>query len=400
MSRAAIGIPAIGVAAPLGIGKVEVARRLFAGDRSGLVSRISLLPDRDTFVGAVPVEPAPLPPGFAELDSRNNRLMRLAIDEIAVVVEQVARRIGRDRIAVILGTSTAGIAEGEAAYADYRRHGAWPAGFDYRQQELGSLSQFVARYLDLSGPSYTIATACSSSAKVFASARRLIESGICDAAIVGGVDTLCRMTVRGFAALEAISAGRCNPFGADRDGINVGEAAAAFLLTREPTSVSLLGVGETADAHHISAPDPEGRGAAAAMREALADAEIAPAELGYINLHGTGTPLNDLAEGRAVHEIFGSRTPCSSTKGMMGHALGAAGACEAAFLWLTANPEFNPSNLLPPHAWNGVADPEIPPLNLVRPGQSLSGTSDGKALLSNSLAFGGNNVALVLGEPR
>lgn len=396
MTRRPVGIPALGLATPLGIGKSAVATRLFAGDRSGLVPRAGLLPDRAVLVGVVPGAFAPLPAGFEPLDSRNNRLMRVALDEIAEDVAAAVQRSGADRIAVVVGTSTAGIAEGELAYAARARDGAWPDGYDYRQQELGSLSRFVAEYLGLSGPAYVIATACSSSAKVFASARRLIESGVCDAAVVGGVDTLCQMTVQGFAALDAISAGQCNPFGLGRDGINIGEGAAAFLLTREPAEVCLLGAGETADAHHISAPDPQGRGAAAAMREALADAGLTPPEIGYVNLHGTGTALNDLAEGQAVHALFGANLPCSSTKGLTGHALGAAGACEVAFLWLTAHPEINFARLLPPHAWDGPADPEIPPLALVAPGQTM--VDPRCPLLSNSLAFGGNNVSLVLGR--
>jgi 3-oxoacyl-[acyl-carrier-protein] synthase-1 len=330
------------------------------------------------------------------MECRNGRLMLAAVLEIAEAVEEAANRLGRDRIAVVMGTSTSGIAEGEAAYGAVRRDGVWPAGFHYRQQETGNLGEYVARALGLTGPAYTVATACSSSGKAFASARRLMRAGRADAAVVGGADTLCRMTVGGFAALEAMSSGLCSPFSRNRDGINIGEAAAAFLLTHEPAPVRLLGVGESSDAHHISAPDPEGRGALMAMRAALDDAGLAPADIAYVNLHGTGTALNDSMEGTAVHTLFGANTPCSSTKAMTGHTLGAAAACEAAFLWLILNPSYNPDGRLPPHLWDGDVDPSIPPLVLADAGTRLPHCTGRVAMLSNSFAFGGSNISLVL----
>lgn len=399
MTHLTLGIPAMGIATPLGTGKAAVAERLFAGDRAGLVPRADLVPDRVLHVGALEAELPPLPDGLSAWDCRNNRLMMVALREIAEDVRRAAARYGAHRVAVILGTSTAGIAEGEAAFAAYQQQGAWPGYFHYRNQEAGSLSIFAARALGLSGPAYTVTTACSSSAKVFASARRLIRAGLCDAAVVGGADTLCRMTTGGFSVLEAVSAGLCNPFSANRDGINIGEAAAAFLLTQDHAAVELLGIGEGSDAYHISAPDPEGTGAKDVMQAALADAGLAPAEIAYVNLHGTGTAHNDAMEGKAVHAVFGSDVPCSSTKAMTGHTLGAAGACEAAFLWLALHPELNPKGLLPPHLWDGVADPAIPPLHLVSLGEKNAG-SGRMAMLSNSFAFGGSNAALVLGQGR
>ena len=386
-----------GVITPLGRGKQAVAQGLFAGSQRGIVVRADLLPPRAVEVGAAPESLAPLPAALAAYDSRNNRLMQAALAEIAVAVEAAKSRYGSDRIAVILGTSTSGIADGEDALMHFRREGRWPEHFDYRMQETGSLAEFAARSLDLTGPAYTIATACSSSAKVFASARRLIRAGLVDAAVVGGADTLCRMTLNGFASLEALSKGRCNPFSANRDGITIGEGAAAFLLQPEPGPVRLLGVGETSDAYHATAPNPEGRGAGQAMREALADAELAPEAIAYVNLHGTATPLNDAMEAKAVADLFGSRVPCSSTKPMTGHMLGAAGGCEAAFLWLTLNPRTNPERLLPPHLWDGVADPALPALNLVGGGTTFP-PSPRTAMLSNSFGFGGSNMALILGS--
>lgn len=391
-----LGIQALGLATPLGCGKSAVARALFAGTRAGLVPCSDRIPDKSIYVGAVTGSLPEIPAELSALDCRNNRLMLAALTEIAEDVEAAADRFGRDRIAVIVGTSTSGIAEAEAAFAAHRSSGDWPAEFDYRQLEAGGLAEFTVRWLGLSGPAYTVVTACSSSAKVFGSARRLIATGMCDAAVVGGADSICGLTLNGFDSLEVLSSDRCNPFSANRDGINIGEGAAAFLLTPEVGPVDLLGVGESSDAYHISAPDPEGAGAADAMRAAIEDAGIENDEVAYINLHGTATPLNDQMESRAVAGLFPHGVPCSSTKSMTGHMLGAAGACEAAFLWLTLNPDFG-SGLLPPHLWDGVVDPELPALNLVAPGTSYAG-EERVAMLGNSFAFGGNNVALLFGR--
>lgn len=390
-----LGIPAMGIISPLGQDKGSVAALLAAGSRAGLRADATRVPGKIIQVGAFPEELPPLPSVFVADDCRNNRAMMVALRQIEAEVARIAALYGRHRVAVVLGSSTGGIAEGEAAYDEARRTGSWAPGFHYRQQEVGGLARFAARFLGLTGPAYTIATACSSSGKVFAAARRLIRAGICDAAIVGGADTLCRMTATGFSALEAVSAGLCNPFSRNRDGINIGEAAAAFLLTREPAEINLLGAGESSDAHHVSAPDPSGQGAYEAMRLALLDAGLAPADIGYINLHGTATPLNDVMEGKAVNQLFGAELPCSSTKSMTGHTLGAASACEAAFLWLTLHPGYN-DGLLPPHLWDGVWDPAIPPLNLVAPG--MRAAPGKRAMLSNSFAFGGSNFSLILGR--
>lgn len=387
---------ALGVASPLGLGKEQVANRLFAGSRAGLVPRPDLVPERCVRVGAVASALPALPDRLSHVDCRNNRLILAALYEIEPAIAEARRRYGAERIAVVMGTSTAGLAEGEAAVARRRAAGAWPDDFRYTQQELGNLAAFVADYLGVCGPHYTLATACSSSGKAFASAARLLQLGLADAALVGGADTLCRMTLNGFHSLEAIAADYCNPFSRNRDGINIGEGAAVFLLSREPARVALLGVGESSDAHHVSAPDPSGGGALRAMRQGLAAAGLTPAGIDYVNLHGTATPLNDLAEGRAVAALFGEATPCSSSKPLTGHMLGAAGAGEAALLWLALDPDFS-DGAVPPHVWDGAADPEIPPLNLVPPGTRLPVRAR-SAMLSSSFAFGGSNVAVVLGR--
>ena len=391
-----LGLTALGVIMPLGNGKRTVAEALFRGERGGMVARGDLMHGQDVYVGAV-TDPLPsLPPALAEFDCRNNRLMLAALMEIADDIQAIVDKVGRHRVAVVLGTSTSGIAETEIAFEHYRHKGAWPDTFSYSQHEAGGLAEFTASWLGLSGPAYTVTTACSSSAKVFASARRLMATGICDAAIVGGADCLCRATVNGFGSLEALSPGLSNPFSANRDGINIGEGAAVFLMTRETGPVNLRGVGETSDGYHISAPDPEGTGAIAAMQLALADAGLTPGDIAYVNLHGTGTALNDLMESRAVASLLPSDTPCSSTKAMTGHMLGAAGAAEAAFLWLSLNASFNPG-LLPPHVWDNTVDPELPPINLIPPDTAFRPTA-GAAMLTNSFAFGGSNASLVLGN--
>src|SRR5277367_505314 len=378
---------ALGVVNPLGRGKREVARALFNGSRAGLVQRSDFLADRSVRVGVVPATLPQVPKRLARFDCRNNQLALAALNEIEDDIARIAKRFGAHRVAVVMGTSTSGIAEGELAVAERVASGKWPVGFRSTCQEIGNLATFVSDYLRLAGPAYTITTACSSSAKALASAQRLIATDLCDAAVVGGADTLCKMTIHGFDSLEALAADYCNPFSRNRDGINIGEGAAVFLMSRETSPVALLGAGESSDAYHVSAPDPEGIGAALAMSRALEHSGLRPRDIDYINLHGTATPLNDAMEARAVTGIFGDRIPCSSTKPMTGHTLGAAGAIEAAFLWLMLEPRFS-SGLIPPHLWDGAADPELPGLNLASAGYG-AGLSERCAALSNSFAFGG-----------
>jgi 3-oxoacyl-[acyl-carrier-protein] synthase I len=387
---------ALGIINPLGRGKREVAHNLFGGSRAGLVQRSDLLTDRSVRVGVVAGTLPQVPKRLAHFDCRNNRLALAALNEIEEEIARIVEQFGPHRVAVVMGTSTSGIAEGELAVAHRVASGKWPAEFRSSCQELGNLAAFVADYLELEGPAYTISTACSSSAKVFASAQRLIEAGLCDAAVVGGVDTLCRMTLGGFDSLQALSQDYCNPFSRNRDGINIGEGAAVFVMTSAESAISLHGVGESSDAYHVSSPQPDGDGAALAMLRALDSAHLEPEQIDYINLHGTATELNDAMEARAVSGVFGGRTLCSSTKSMTGHMLGAAGANEVAFLWLMLEPNFA-NGMVPPHVWDGEIDPTIPQLNLATMRCRL-GRPSRAAALSNSFAFGGSNAAVVLGR--
>lgn len=389
-----VAITQIGLCTPLGQDPQQVLERLIAGDTSAMQSSDTLLFERPTLVAPVTAALPAIPEKLIRFDCRNNQLLLCAALQIAATVEQAKRDFGPARIGVVLGTSTSGIAKGEAALAYRHEHGHFPADYHYFQQELGSTSDFLRQYFELDGPCYTVSTACSSSAKVFASAKRLLQANLCDIVIVGGVDSLCQLTVNGFNALESVSKGHCNPFSIKRDGINIGEGAALFVLTLGESEVMLAGIGESSDAHHISAPHPEGAGAIKAMRAALQDAHIAAKDIGYINLHGTATPKNDAMESRAVVEVFGVNTPpCSSTKPLVGHTLGAAGAIEAAFCYLLLSAH-NHDQALPPHQWDGQVDPQDPPIALVER-HRVAAKGALNYVMSNSFAFGGSNASLI-----
>ena len=380
-------IQALGIVSPLGQGLEATRRALFAGDTSGMKVESGWLPNAPACVGRVMTELAPLPAPLEEWDCRNNRLLAAAAAQIRPAIDAVLSRHGARRVALVIGTSTSGIASGEDAMAAKIRDGAFPPSFSYKQQEIGATAPLGARLLGVRGPAYTVSTACTSGAKALLAARRLLDLGLADAAIAGGVDTLCRLTVGGFAALESTSPQRCNPLSRNRNGINIGEGAALFLLGREEAAVRLAGGGESSDAHHLSAPDPQGAGAEAAMRAALADAGAKPGDIGYVNLHATATRKNDEMESRVMARVFPADTPVSGTKPLTGHALGAAGALEAAFCWLTLT-----DGLLPPHVWDGEADPELPALRVAAKGERLAS----RMVMSNSFAFGGSNASLIL----
>ena len=394
MSGDAVFLNRLGIVCALGDGVDQVRAAMFRADApQGVAPNDRLLPGQTLALGAVAGPLPSLDHHPVRLHGRNNALLRAAYLQIHEQVQQAIERHGPSRVAVVVGTSTSGIGEAEQAMTHWHRHGQWPDGFHYVQQEIGSPSRFLAAESGARGPAWTISTACSSSAKAMASAARLLRSGLVDAVITGGADSLCAFTVRGFMALESVSVERCNPFSAHRHGINIGEGAALFLMTRAAGPVRLLGWGETADAHHISAPEPQGIGAIDAIGQALARAKLAPSQIDYINLHGTATPQNDAMESRAVSAALGSEVPASATKPLTGHTLGAAGAIEAGLCWLAMTD--NPMHLLPPHWWDGVVDPDLPPLAFVAPGATAHRPL--RHVLSQSFAFGGSNAVLVFG---
>jgi 3-oxoacyl-[acyl-carrier-protein] synthase-1 len=383
----------LGIICPLGSSHSEIGERMFSA-RTGVAPTDLYSAGRTLPLGCVNETLPSVNHLPVHIRSRNNRLAMAALAQIRAEVDAAIERFGRDRVGIVIGTSTSGIAESEAAMRTCMQTGALPRDFHYAQQELGSPAVTLAAILDIAGPAYVHSSACASSAKAMASAARLIRMGVCDAVVTGGVDSLCAFTVAGFAALESVSVSQCNPLSGNRNGINIGEGAALFLMSREPATVTLCGWGESSDGHHISAPEPSGKGARLAIEAALSRAGIGAPEIDYVNLHGTATVQNDAMESRVIAALFGSEVAVSSTKPLTGHALGAAGAIEAGLCWLAMQDD-NPDGRLPPHLWDGSRDPTLPPLRVAEPGAGLGRPL--RRVLSNSFAFGGANAVLILG---
>ena len=386
-------LQSMGVVSALGLGAAAMRDNLFSIRFNGVVETDRYTPGRPLHLGILPADVPPLSNAPARQRSRNNAVLASALAELRPQVDAAIARFGPQRVGVILGVSTSGVEEGECANRLWQREGRWPEGFDYSLQEMGNAAEWLSRELGVCGPSHVISTACSSGAKALASGARLLRAGLVDAVVAGGVDALCEFTIAGFSALDSVSADRCNPMSSNRAGINIGEGAALFLMGRDPGPVRLAGWGEGSDAHHMSAPDPSGRGAVHVMEQALARAGEQARAVDYVNMHGTATPLNDAMESAAVAQVLGTTVASSSTKPLTGHALAAAGAIEAAIGWMTLVD--NPTGRLPPHWWDGMHDAALPSLHLVAPGEALGRAP--RLVLSNSFAFGGSNVALLLG---
>ncbi len=380
----------------LGLGRAALVSAL-RERRSGLTHCAFETVDLDTYVGQVPdAELTPLRDDLSAFECRNNRLAQLGLrqDGFEQAIAQAAAQYGAARIGVFIGTSTAGILQTELAYRRRDANGVLPEDFRYQHtHNTFSPASFVQRYLGLSGPAVAVSSACSSSAKVFGNAQRMIAAGLCDAAIVGGVDSLCLTTLYGFNSLQLVSKHPCRPFDSERDGISIGEAAGFALLEKTKDKIAndqlaLLGVGESCDAYHMSTPHPEGLGARMAMQGALNQAGLGTTDIDYINLHGTATRSNDGTEALAVNMIFGDEVPASSTKGWIGHTLGAAGIMEAIISMIAIEENFMPGSL---HTTN--VDPAVSIQYLMenRPGNV-------RRVLSNSFGFGGTNCSLVLGR--
>ena len=377
----------------LGLGR-EASFAAMREGRTGLAQRGFETADIGSWLGVVEgLDELSWRYEFAAYDCRNNRLAEMALrsDAFGDAVRAAATRWGAARVGVFLGTSTSGILQTEVAYRHRGADGALPESLHYGEtHNTASVARYVRAALGLSGPACVVSTACSSSAKVYAAAERLIRLGLVDAAVVGGVDSLCMTTLYGFKALELTSGEICRPWDAARAGLSIGEAAAFALLEREGGASAmgwLLGAGESSDGHHMSSPHPEGAGAAQAMRAALAQAGLRPEQVDYLNLHGTGTPGNDAAEDRAVCAVFGSALACSSTKGYTRHTLGAAGGVEASIALLAlqhglAPPSLNLQQQDPALHAGLLREPLLQPL---------------KVVASNSFGFGGSNASLVFG---
>lgn len=372
----------------LGRSTREVLERLDAGESGLGPSPLPLL--IETVVGAIPGELAPIAGEHAAYDTRLARLGLLAFTEVLPGVERARERWGADRVAIVLGTSTGGLEQTEQAFASWLRDGTIPERYDYgHQHNFAAFGELLGKLARVTGPSYVVSTACSSSGKVAASAARLIAAGVADAVLVGGIDSLTQMTLNGFNSLGILSSQACRPFGAERDGINIGEGAAFALIEREgDADVELLGVGESADAYRMSSPEPNGRGAREAMERALAQAGLAAEDIDHVNAHGTATKLNDAAESRAIEALFADRVPVVSTKGYTGHLLGAAGATELVFAVHALREGRIPATL-------GATplDPELA-IDVATEARKLPI----RRVLSNSFAFGGSNVSVLLGR--
>jgi 3-oxoacyl-[acyl-carrier-protein] synthase-1 len=368
------------------------------GRRSGLSPCVFDTVDLDTYVGmAAGLDDYRLRADLAAYDCRNNRLAQLALEQdgFTEAVAQAKEKYGAARIGVFMGTSTSGLLQTELAY----RHrdpqtGALPPGFHYAEtQNTYSLAAFVRRYFGLHGPALVVSSACSSTGKVFGNAARMMAAGVCDAAVVGGVDTLCLTTLYGFNSLGLVSPCPCRPYDTERNGISIGEGA-GFALLERPTAhsavheIHLLGIGESSDAHHMSSPHPEGLGARLAMQRAFDSARLRSEDIDYINLHGTATKANDISEDKAVTALFAQHTPCSSTKGWTGHLLGAAGITEVVISMLAIEHGFMPGSLGTQHV-----DPALS-CNYQIENRNAPITR----VLSNSFGFGGSNCSLIVGR--
>lgn len=402
MTAKPIALPEMGVVSALGCSREENWTHLFTAPEPKLTPTDQYVKDGTSVaVGRVPAggtgEPdlPDVPDDLDQFDCRNNRMALNILEQFNDPLDHYRSVTDPERFGVVVGTSTSGVDEGVTAVREWNRTGTIPNTFDYHQMEMGGLAEFLGQYLDLHGARYSISTSCSSSAKVFGAARSLIRNDVCDVVLTGGVDTLTELTVNGFYSLQLISTDRSNPMSANRDGINLGEGGALFLMTEGTDGPCLLGAGESSDAYKMNAPDPEGKGAFKSMRHALTDANLDPGDVNYVNLHGTGTRQNDAMEAKAIDRLFDHDVACSSTKPFTGHTLGAAGALEAAFGWMMLERHANELPL-PPHVWDEQRDEDLPRLNLVPRHESQSVTDP--VLLSNSFAFGGNNCSIVLGD--
>ena len=386
--------PAVGIQFSVGLSALgntaEQIKQALTTPQNTLSLVSGFIPEKQVWVGAYPQPLIESIPAFLQdFDSRNLRFALTALSSIETEIRDYTAQFDRKRLAIILGTSTSGIADNEKVLKQYFVNQA-EVEVQHCKQEMGSLAKGLQMYLGWEGPAYTISTACSSSAKAMAAGQRLINADLADAVLVGGVDTLCQLTLNGFNSLESLSSDLCQPCGAQRDGINIGEAAGLFLLSKETAPVMLMAAGESMDAWHISAPHPEGKGAAEAMQKALDRAGITASDIGYLNMHGTATPQNDAMEIKAVQTVFQQYdVPISSTKHKTGHCLGAAGAIEAAICQQVLADQ----SWLPLHQ-SGSIDPELDEQNYVLNAQLQQPIH---YVMSNSFAFGGSNISLIFG---
>ena len=375
----------------LGTNELTIVDSLSHTDRCYLTYRDDLLNEhKGSYFGQIKAK-LPRLDEYHEHKSRNSAVLAFLTDSIKDSINELKQKYSKDRIAIILGTSTSGLDETENELKKFMQTGVPSRDFYYRSQEFGDPSMFLADYLEIDGPAYTISTACSSSARALICGKRMLESGLVDAVIAGGADTLCKVPINGFNSMGVLSQERCLPFNKNRAGINIGEGGGLMILSKEKASLELLGVGESSDAYHVSSPDPSGAGAISAMEMALNDASLTTDDIGYVNLHGTATKLNDAMESKAMASLFKGKVPCSSTKYMTGHTLGAAGIVEAAILCYLLKHDLD----LPVQDFShDEIDNTLDECGLIK--EKIKAKK--KVMMSNSFAFGGNNASIIIAK--
>lgn len=375
----------------LGTNELTIVDSLSHTDRCYLTYRDDLLNEhKGSYFGQIKAK-LPRLDEYPEHKSRNSAVLAFLTDSIKNSINELKQKYSKDRIAIILGTSTSGLNETENELKKFMQTGVPSRDFYYKSQEFGDPSMFLADYLEIDGPAYTISTACSSSARALICGKRMLESGLVDAVIAGGADTLCKVPINGFNSMGVLSQERCLPFNKNRAGINIGEGGGLMILSKEKASLELLGVGESSDAYHVSSPDPSGAGAISAMEMALNDASLTTDDIGYVNLHGTATKLNDAMESKAMASLFKGKVPCSSTKYMTGHTLGAAGIVEAAILCYLLKHDLD----LPVQDFShDEIDDTLDECGLIK--EKIKAKK--KVMMSNSFAFGGNNASIIIAK--
>ncbi len=375
----------------LGTNELTIVDSLSHTDRCYLTYRDDLLNEhKGSYFGQIKAK-LPRLDDYHEHKSRNSAVLAFLTDSIKDSINELKQKYSKDRIAIILGTSTSGLDETENELKKFMQTGVPSRDFYYKSQEFGDPSMFLADYLEIDGPAYTISTACSSSARALICGKRMLESGLVDAVIAGGADTLCKVPINGFNSMGVLSQERCLPFNKNRAGINIGEGGGLMILSKEKASLELLGVGESSDAYHVSSPDPSGAGAISAMEMALNDASLTTDDIGYVNLHGTATKLNDAMESKAMASLFKGKVPCSSTKYMTGHTLGAAGIVEAAILCYLLKHDLD----LPVQDFShDEIDDTLDECGLIK--EKIKAKK--KVMMSNSFAFGGNNASIIIAK--
>lgn len=375
----------------LGTDEATIVDSLSHTDRCYLTYRDDLLNEhKGSYFGQIKAK-LPALYEYPEHKSRNSGVLAFLADSIKDSINELKQKYSKDRIAIILGTSTSGLDETENELKKFMQTGVPSRDFYYKSQEFGDPSMFLADYFEINGPAYTISTACSSSARALICGKRMLESGLVDAVIAGGADTLCKVPINGFNSMGVLSLERCLPFNKNRAGINIGEGGGLMILSKEKASLELLGVGESSDAYHVSSPEPSGSGAISAMEMALDNALLTTDDIGYVNLHGTATKLNDAMESKAMASLFKGKVPCSSTKYMTGHTLGAAGIVEASILCYLLKHDLD----LPVQDFShDEIDDTLDECGLIK--EKIKAKK--KVMMSNSFAFGGNNASIIIAK--